>query len=70
MDNLPKSKGATEEFQVRLEKEFINLPERKVQLLNTSPEESKPANPASPKQSQRTSQPFLPRFLSSPSWRR
>ena len=41
MDNLLESKEATEEFQVRLEREFIRLPGRKVQLLNASPEESK-----------------------------
>ena len=39
--NLLESEEATEEFQVRLEKEFISLPEHKVQLLNASPEESK-----------------------------
>ena len=41
MDNLPESKEATEEFQVRLEKEHTKLIGQKVLLLCTTPEESK-----------------------------
>jgi uncharacterized circularly permuted ATP-grasp superfamily protein len=39
--NLLESEEATEEFQVRLEKDYTKLIGQKVQLLNTSPEESK-----------------------------
>ena len=45
VDNHPESEGATEEFQVSLEKKYANLIEQKVKLLYTTPEESKWVNP-------------------------